>query len=97
MLRDRGIIRGARLDIDLAAIGRPVQTLIVIRIRPPSRVNIEGFHEWALQLPEVTAVFVTSGSEDFLLQLAVSSNDQLYAFVIDNPSARLEVSMFAHP
>jgi DNA-binding Lrp family transcriptional regulator len=36
-LRRRGIIRGATLDVDLAAIGRPVQALIAVRIRPPSR------------------------------------------------------------
>src|SRR6201994_5026040 len=35
-LRERGVIRGALLDVDLAAIGRPVQALIAVRIRPPS-------------------------------------------------------------
>ena len=42
-LRDRGVIRGALLDVDLAKIGRPVQALIAVRVRPPSRRNIEGF------------------------------------------------------
>lgn len=42
-LRQRKIIRGAILDVDLAAIGRPAQALIAVRIRPPSRRNIEGF------------------------------------------------------
>ena len=42
-LRDRGVISGARLEVDLAAIGRPLQALVAIRIRPPIRANIERF------------------------------------------------------
>src|SRR5215472_7606047 len=42
-LRQRGVIRGALLDIDLAAIGRPVQALIAVRIRPPKRHVLEAF------------------------------------------------------
>ena len=51
-LRERGVIRGAVLDVDLAGIGRPVQALIAVRIRPPSRAHIEGFRDWAGDLPE---------------------------------------------
>ena len=64
-LRDRGVIRGASLTVDLAAIGRPVQALIAVRIRPPSRQNIEAFRNWAAALPDTLGVFVTTGSEDF--------------------------------
>src|SRR6187402_38284 len=52
-LRQRGVILGAELTVDLAAIGRPVQAMIAVRIRPPSRKNIEGFRNWASTLPEV--------------------------------------------
>lgn len=90
-LRERGVIRGAVLEVDLAAIGRPVQALIAVRIRPPTRANIEGFRSWAGELPEMLGVFVTSGAEDFLLHVAVPSNDQLYAFVIDRLTEREEV------
>ncbi|KQY47295.1 Lrp/AsnC family transcriptional regulator [Cellulomonas sp. Root137] len=91
-LRDRGVIRGAVLDVDLAEIGRPVQALIALRVRPPTRQNIEGFRTWAAALPEVIGVFVTSGSEDFLLHVAVAGNDRLYAFVIDRLTERPEVA-----
>lgn len=91
-MRERGVIRGAVLDVDLAAIGRPVQALIAVRIRPPTRVNIEGFRTWAAALPETLGVFVTSGSEDFLIHLAVPDNQHLYAFVIDRLTERDEVA-----
>lgn len=91
-LRERGVIRAALLDVDLAAIGRPVQALIAVRIRPPSRANIEAFRDWATALPDTVSVFVVSGTEDFLIHIAVASNQALYAFVIDKLTERSEVA-----
>ncbi|WP_079573688.1 Lrp/AsnC family transcriptional regulator [Krasilnikoviella flava] len=82
-LRRRGVIRGALLDVDLGAMGRPVQALVSVRIRPPSRAVIEEFRDWAQGLPETLGVFVTTGTADFVLHVAVPDNDRLYAFVID--------------
>jgi DNA-binding Lrp family transcriptional regulator len=90
-MRDRGVIRGASLDVDLASIGRGVQAMIAVRIRPPSRRNIEGFRNWVAGLDEVLGVFVTSGNEDFLVHVAVADNDALYAFVIDRLTERGEI------
>lgn len=91
-LQARGVITGYRADIDLAAIGRPVQALIAVRIRPPSRRNIEGFQSWIARLPETVGVFVTSGTHDFLIHVAVPDTDGLYAFVIDRLTERPEVA-----
>ncbi len=91
-LRERGIIRGASLDVDLSAIGRPVQALIAVRIRPPSRSNIEQFRNWVARRPETLGVFVTSGTDDFLIHVAVPDNDSLYAFVIDELTGRVEIA-----
>ena len=91
-LRQRGVIRGALLDIDLAAIGRPVQALIFIRIRPPKRQVLEAFRDWAARLPETLGVFVVAGNEDFLLHVAVADNQGLYSFVIDRLTQRPEVA-----
>lgn len=86
------MIRGALLDVDLPAIGRPVQALIAVRIRPPSRRMIEGFRQWVCGLPDTLGVFVTTGTEDFLIHVAVPDNDSLYAFVIDKLTERPEVA-----
>jgi DNA-binding Lrp family transcriptional regulator len=91
-LRERGVITGARLEVDLAKIGRPVQALVAVRVRPPTRAHIEGFRNWAAKLPEVVGVFVTSGSEDFIIHVAVPDNDHLYAFVIDRLTEKPEVA-----
>jgi DNA-binding Lrp family transcriptional regulator len=91
-LRERGVIRGYHAEADLAALGREVQALIAIRIRPPSRENIEAFRDWAHGLPETVGVFVVSGGDDFLLHVAVPDTDALYAFVIDRLTERPEVA-----
>lgn len=91
-LRERGVITGALLDVDLSKIGRPVQALIAVRIRPPSRRNINAFRDWACALPETLGVFVVTGSEDFLIHVAVQDNEGLYAFVIDRLTQRSEVA-----
>jgi len=88
----RGVIRGSRIDVDLPALGRSVQALIAVRIRPPSRENIDGFRSWAIELDETVGVFVTTGTEDFLVHVAVADNDALYAFVIDRLTERPEVA-----
>ena len=91
-LRRRGVIKGALLDVDLSAIGRPVQALIAVRVRPPTRRNIEAFRDWARQLPETVGVFVTAGTEDFLVHVAVPDNNSLYEFVIDKLTARTNIA-----
>lgn len=57
-LRATGVIRGYHAEVDLGALGRHVQALIEIRIRPPTRHNIESFRNWASELPEIVGVFV---------------------------------------
>ncbi len=91
-LRERGVIRGFHAEIDLGAVDRPVQALISVRIRPPSRPMIEGFREWVIALPETIGLFVLSGSYDFMIHVAVADTDGLYAFVIDRLTQRREVA-----
>ena len=91
-LRSRGVLRGYHADVDLPALGRSVQALIAIRIRPPARERIEAFRDFAATLPETVGLFVVSGNEDFLLHVAVPDTQALYAFVIDRLTDRPEVA-----
>ena len=91
-LRRQGVVRGDHAEVDLHALGRHVQALSAVTVRPPTRQNIEGFRNWVSELPEVIGVFVVSGTSDFLLHLAVPDTDALYAFVIDRLTERREVA-----
>lgn len=91
-LRQRKVLRGFHADVDLAALGRSVQALVAVRIRPPARERIEAFRRFALALPETVGVFVVTGNEDFLIHVAVADTDALYGFVVDRLTQRPEVA-----
>ena len=91
-LRGEGVIRGYHADVDLGALGRHVQALTAVTIRPPTRENVEAFRNWVATLPELIGVFVVTGTSDFLLHVAVPDTDALYAFVIDRLTGRPEVA-----
>src|SRR3954465_12281516 len=91
-LRAEGVIRGYHADVDFDALGRHVQALTAVTIRPPTRDNVEAFRTWVAGLPELVGVFVVSGTADFLLHVAVPDTNALYAFVIDRLTSRAEVA-----
>jgi DNA-binding Lrp family transcriptional regulator len=89
-LRARGVITGFHAAVDLAALGRGVQALISIRIRPQSREAIETVRDNMAQLPETLGVFVVTGNEDVLVHVAVPSTQYLRDFVLDRLARRKE-------
>lgn len=91
-LTAENVVRGYHADVDLDALGRRVQSLTAITIRPPTRENIESFRNWLAVQPELIGLFVVSGASDFLLHVAVPDTDSLYAFVIDKLTERAEVA-----
>jgi DNA-binding Lrp family transcriptional regulator len=91
-LTSENVVRGYHADVDLNALGRRVQSLTAITLRPPTRENIESFRNWLAAQPELIGLFVVSGASDFLLHLAVPDTDSLYAFVIDKLTERAEVA-----
>jgi DNA-binding Lrp family transcriptional regulator len=94
LLRERGVIRGYHADIDLRSLNRGVQALVAAQVRPLSREVIEGFQRSVAELPEVLSVFVTAGSDDFLIHVAAQDVDQLHSFLVDRLSQRKEIVGF---
>ncbi|GAA2618371.1 Lrp/AsnC family transcriptional regulator [Actinomadura fulvescens] len=83
-LRKRGVITGFHAEVDLAQLGRPLQALISVRLQPKVREAVEGFREYVTELPETVAIFVVSGGDDFIIQVAVRDAGQLRDFVLDH-------------
>jgi DNA-binding Lrp family transcriptional regulator len=90
-LTRRGIVRGQHVDVDLKKIGRPVQAMVAVRLRPPDRAVIESFRAFVAGLPEVLSVFVIYGSDHIQLHVAVAHNDQLIGLVLDQLTQRKEI------
>ena len=86
------MVSGYHAAIAMDALGRHVQALIAVTVRPPTRRHIEEFRNWAADLREVMSVFVVAGGSDFLLHVGVPDTDTLYAFVIDRLTERPEVA-----
>ncbi|MGP3999337.1 Lrp/AsnC family transcriptional regulator [Streptomyces sp. 8N706] len=94
LLRKRGVIRGYRAELDLTALNRRVQALIALQVRPLSREVVDGIRKSVMAYPEVLAVFVLAGGDDFLIHVAVRDVDHLHSFLIDRLSSRREVVGF---
>src|SRR5882672_1542606 len=80
-LRERGVIRGYHADVDPAALGRPLQAMIAVRLQSHARGRIRGFVAQVAGLPEVLNVFFLAGKDDFLLHVAAASTAALRDFV----------------
>jgi DNA-binding Lrp family transcriptional regulator len=91
-LRARGVLTGVHAVVDLAAVGRPVQAMVTVRLRPQSRLVVQGFRDFVAALPETLQVFITTGTEDVLVHVAVASTDALQDFVLDSLTKRKEVA-----
>ena len=93
-LQQQGAIRGYHAQISLGALGRDVQALVAVTVRPLRRDNIDAFPDDLAVLPEVMSASVLTGGDDFLLHVGVPNIDHLHAFLIDRLSARKEVVGF---
>ncbi|WP_017614122.1 Lrp/AsnC family transcriptional regulator [Nocardiopsis salina] len=93
-LHERGVVRGYHAEIDPRALNRGVEAFVNTRLRPLSRPVIDGFRKALIELPEVLAVYVVAGDDDFLVHVAVQDLDHLHAFLIDRLSRRQEVVGF---
>jgi len=80
-LRERGVIRGYHADIDPAALGRPLQAMVAVRLQADSRGHLRSFVAGMALLPEVLNVFFLAGKDDFLLHVAAASTQALRDFV----------------
>ena len=90
-LRERGVIRGYHADIDPAALGRPLQAMIAVRLQSDARGHIRRFVADVARLSEVLNVFFLAGKDDFLLHVAAASTEDLRDFV-ENVSSHADVA-----
>jgi DNA-binding Lrp family transcriptional regulator len=83
-LRSRGVIRGFHAEVDLAALGRPLQALIAVRLAVHAREQIDAFTDAVRQLPGVLMVFHLTGVTDYLVWVAAADAQELREFVVDH-------------
>lgn len=83
-LRENGVLRGFHAEIDLAALGRPLQAMVAVRLTVHNREQIETFTTNVRQLPGVLTVFHLAGATDYLVWLAAADAQDLREFVVEH-------------
>ena len=81
-LERRGIITGYHAAVDLRALGRRLQAFVAVRVNPKSEEVVDRIVDHLWSLPETIAVFLVSGSDDLLIQVAVRDTDHLRDVVL---------------
>jgi len=92
-LTDRGVIAGFHAALDQRALGRGLQAVIGVTLRPGARQeSIRAFTQEVRRIPEVIQVFFLGGADDFLVHIAVEDSSAVRRFVVDHLSARHSVA-----
>ena len=90
-LVDSRTIRGFHADVDPAALGVGLQAIIAVRLKHHMRKMVDSFQEHMIDLPEVRGVFHITGSDDYLVHVAVKDSNHLRDLALDSFTTRPEV------
>ncbi|MGB4780320.1 Lrp/AsnC family transcriptional regulator [Microbacterium sp.] len=92
-LVDRGILSGFHAAVDQGALGRGLQAMIGVTLRPGQRQeSIRAFAQDIRVHPDVIQLFFVGGVDDFLVHIAVDGSSAVRRFVVDHLSSRHSVA-----
>ncbi|MFH8369453.1 Lrp/AsnC family transcriptional regulator [Streptomyces sp. NPDC018031] len=91
-LRRAGVILGHQLRIDPEKLGRGLQALLLVQVRPHRRDLIGPFVERVRALPESRSLFHLTGPDDYLVHVAVTGAADLQRLVLDEFTSHREVA-----
>ena len=83
-LREAGVVRGFHAEIDLGALGRPLQAMVAVRLAVHARAQIDDFTDHVRALPGVLSIFHMTGQTDYLVWVATADAQDLREFVVDH-------------
>lgn len=81
-LQARGVIRGYHAEVDLSALGRPLQAMVAVRLSPKTQEAVERFVEHVWARPETLSVTLLSGADDVQVHVAVPDSEHLRRIVL---------------
>jgi len=91
-LRDSGVISRFTIEVDPQVLGRELEALIFVKIRPGARHLMANFANEMKTKPGVRQLFFLGGADDFVLHVAVRNSADVRQFVLDNLSANPAVA-----
>ena len=91
-LREAGVIKRFTIEVGTEAVGRPLQALVSVRLRPGARHLMNAFGKELRDLPEIKQFFVLGGADDFLIHITARNTEHIRQFVLDHLSANPAVA-----
>lgn len=92
-LVERGIITGFHASVDYERLGRGLQAMIGVALRPGARHDsIVVFADEVRKLPQVLQLFFVGGVDDFIVHIAVANASDVREFVVNHLSAQQSVA-----
>jgi len=91
-LRDSGVISRFTIEVDPQVLGRELEALIFVKIRPGARHLMSNFASEMRSKSGVRQLFFLGGADDFVLHVAVRNSAEVRQFVLDNLSANPAVA-----
>jgi DNA-binding Lrp family transcriptional regulator len=83
-LRDRGVIRGTRVQLALGILGFPIQAVIKVRLGSHDRDHVNRLYADLTRVPGVLQALHVAGEDDFHLHVAVESPEALRDLVLEH-------------
>jgi len=82
-LESDGIIKAYTAQLDREKVGLSLTTFVAVRLKSHGDAEATSFRHAMLDMPEVTACYITSGEHDFLLQVVAPDLPAYRRFVLD--------------
>ena len=83
-LRAADVLTGFHAQVDLTALGFPLQAVIKVRLVSHNREDVRSFHSRLDTIPGVLTAFHVGGEDDYLLHVAVESPEALRDLVLEH-------------
>jgi len=86
-LRERGVLVGARAEVDPARVGLGLRALVSVRLGTHDAADMQAFVTRLSALPGVVDVFFLAGRDDYLVHLVAPGSDALRELVLAHLSS----------
>lgn len=83
-LRAAGVIVGFHAQLNLSALGLPMQAVIKVRLGSHNRDHVRSFHATLRDIPGMITAFHLAGEDDYLLHVACESPEALRDLVLEH-------------
>lgn len=90
-LTEKGAICGTHADVDPAAFGIGLQALVAVQLERHTRAAVARFERKAIELPQVVALYHTTGRNDYVVHAVAQAMEHLRDFTLDAITSLPEV------